>query len=168
MGNITEHFDESEFKCPCCGRVVINKPFIQRLEKLFDKMNATCIIISSGYRCPKHSVEVGGYANDAHVMGFAADLAVYRGGKPYKATTVAYYAEQLGFGGIGIINDTYIHLDARDCNDYANKKWYGNEVTGQTYDTFQDITPESIGFDTKKHTLKIIFDDNVIFEKEMD
>lgn len=138
MGNITTHFSAGEFACPCCGGNKILTSFVERLEKLHSKMGAKSIVISSGYRCPIHSVSVGGYANDTHVMGFGADLIVYRkDGKPYTSMQVARVAETLGFGGIGIIDNYYVHLDTRDENEYSNKHWFGNEKTGETYTTFQ-------------------------------
>lgn len=169
MGDITAHFSASEFICPHCGKQGTQKAFIERLETLFEALNASKIIISSGYRCPEHSVAVGGYRNDAHVMGFAADLIAYKqDGTPYSSATVAKVAERLGFGGIGLIDNNYIHVDSRDCNDYANHKWFGNEVTGQTYNTFQDMTAEEPEIATKKgKTLKLVYDGKTIFEKEI-
>lgn len=167
MGNLTKHFDSTEFKCPCCGVVNINQDFVERLEQLHQKLNAKAIVISSGYRCAKHSVAVGGYANDAHVLGFAADLIAYKqDGSPYTSRTVAYYAEQIGFGGIGLIDENYIHLDDRDRNKYANNHWFGNEATGQSYTTFQDMTIEPIqGSATTNHKIKLYLDDTLIYER---
>lgn len=167
MGNLTTHFDSTEFKCPCCGVAKINKDFVERLEQLHKKMNAKAIVISSGYRCAKHSLAVGGYANDAHVLGFAADLIVYKqDGSPYTSKTVAYYAEQIGFGGIGLIDENYIHLDDRDRNQYANNHWFGNEATGQTYTTFQNMTVEPIqGTAETNHKIKLIIDGVTVFER---
>lgn len=129
---ITEHFDDREFMCKCgCGKTILQKSIVERLEQLHKKMNAKAIVINSGYRCPKHSLAVGGYSNDAHVMGFAADVTVYKqDGTPYTVETVAYYANKLGFGGIGMMGGNSIHLDTRDVEKYANSYWHGDERTG--------------------------------------
>ena len=145
MGDLTEHFDSYEFDCPHCGENKILKSFVERLEKLHKILNARSIIVSSGYRCPEHSVAVGGYDNDAHVMGFGADIIAYKqDGNAYTSKTVAYYAEKLGFGGIGIIDDYYCHVDTRDENKYANNHWFGNELTGENYSTFQNMNIDEI------------------------
>ena len=139
MGNLSAHFSKSEFRCQCgCGNENPSKLLISMLEKLYSYMNAKAIIISSGYRCPKYSVSVGGMMNDAHTRNMAADLCVQKQtGGFYSSWDIAEAAERLGFKGIGIINDTYIHLDTRGHEPYANSFWFGNEVTGATYNTFQ-------------------------------
>ena len=44
---------------------------------------------------------------------------------------IAIIAEQIGFDGIALINDKAIHLDLK------GRKWYADERTNQTFDTFQ-------------------------------
>jgi hypothetical protein len=72
-------------------------------------------------------------------MGIAADIRVM--GVPAKE--VAQFAESIGCGGIGIITDNDIHIDIRDLSGYdiagftyTNNRWFGNEQTGEIYDTF--------------------------------
>jgi Peptidase M15. len=139
MGDLSAHFDKSEFRCKCgCGGENPSKLLIEMLEKLFKRMNARAIIISSGYRCPYYSPTVGGYRNDAHTQNIAADLRVKKqDGSCYSSSDVAEAAEREGFGGIGIIDDTHVHLDTRGKEPYVNSHWFGNEVTGEEYSTFQ-------------------------------
>lgn len=139
MGDLSTHFSQSEFRCQCgCGGEHTSKLLISMLEKLYSYMNAKAVIISSGYRCPKYSVRVGGMATDAHTKNIAADLCVQKqSGGFYSSWDVAEAAERLGFKGIGIIDNTYIHLDTRGYEPYANSFWFGNEMTGETYKTFQ-------------------------------
>lgn len=128
---ISEHFDDTEFACPHCGKIVVKKSLIERLESLHMMMHAKAIIVNSGYRCPTHSVAVGGYSNDAHTLGIAADVTVVKqDGNPYSVETVAYYADKIGFGGIGMMGGNSIHLDTRDVETYANNYWHGDERTG--------------------------------------
>lgn len=160
MTKLSEHFDESEMCCTCCNKVVVKQSLIDRLEKLYDVMHASKIIVNSGYRCPKHSLEVGGYANDAHTLGFAVDCTVYKSdGKPYRVETVAYYADKLGFGGIGMMSGNSIHLDTRDVEKYSNKYWHGDERNGTNF-VAETLNPEPIQ-KSNKVKFTIMFDDHV-------
>lgn len=173
MSKITEHFDSTEFACPHCGRDDINKELVQRLETLFAAIGADKIIISSGIRCPDYSVSVGGYRNDMHVLKGAADLIVYKNGKPMSSFAVAAIAEDLGlFNGIGIINDSYVHLDIRGVIPYSNNHWFGSEVDGTNYTTFKSYLPnwyKGKAAEPKKesHKIKVELDGKIVFEKEI-
>ena len=129
---ITPNFDSTEFTCKCgCGGNKINERFVERLQLLRYKLGKP-IIVTSGYRCPVHSVRVGGYANDAHVLGFASDITC----AGYTSEQIAKAAAELKFGGIGIISDTAVHLDIRDENGtadikYPNSYWHADERTGK-------------------------------------
>lgn len=139
MGNLSAHFDSSEFRCKCgCGKCSPSKLLITRLEQLHTLMGAKSIIINSGYRCPSYSVKVGGSATDAHTRNIAADIVVKKqDGSLYKAEDIAEAAERLGFGGIGLMNNA-CHVDTRDSEAYLNKHWFGDERTGNNYiKTFQ-------------------------------
>lgn len=161
MSKLSEHFEQYEFTCKCgCNKTVVQKSLIDRLEKLYNVMNASKIIIISGYRCPTHSVSVGGYSNDAHTLGFAVDCTVYdQNDKPYSVETVAYYADKLGFGGIGMMNGNSIHLDTRDVEKYANNYWHGDERTGKNF-VAEELKHDEIVKSNKKH-FTIVFDDKV-------
>lgn len=141
---LTEHFDSDEFKCPCCGISNPDKELTDKLETLFKELNAGKIIVTSGYRCSQHSVKVGGYANDAHTKHIAADIIAYRkSGVPIPSAVTAYAAEKVGFSGIGIIDDTAVHVDTRNADNYVNSHWFGDERTGNDYiKTFADY-PEN-------------------------
>ena len=166
---ITEHFDTSEFRCNC-GKEGINNELVERLECLFAAIGADKILISSGYRCPDCSVAVGGYRNDMHTKGGAADLVVYKDGKPMSSFAVAAIAEDLGlFNGIGIIDDNYVHLDIRGVIPYSNNRWFGSEQTGETYTTFKSYLPSWYkGMAAEQsHKIKVYLDDKLIIEKEL-
>lgn len=166
---ITEHFDSNEFKCNC-GKNEINNELIKRLEQLFGIIGADKIIISSGYRCPNCSVKVGGSKDDCHTKGGAADLIVYKGGKPMNSFAVAAIAEQSGlFNGIGIINDNYLHLDIRGIIPYKNSKWFGNEKTGEKYSSFAAYLPKDFNIKqtNKVKKIRVFLDDELLFEKQI-
>lgn len=73
------HFKKSEFACKCgeCGGfpVEINK----KLVTIIDDIREECgypSIISSGVRCEKHNLSVGGVINSKHLSGDAVDFCV--------------------------------------------------------------------------------------------
>jgi len=167
---ITDHFDSKEFACPHCGRDDINKELVERLERLFAAIGADKIIISSGIRCSDYSVSVGGYRNDMHTKGGAADLVVYKDGKEMSSFAVCAIAEDLGlFNGIAVINDSYVHLDIRGIIPYSNSRWLGNEATGENYTTFKSYLPSWYKGTAAKqsHKIKVFYDDKLIVEKEI-
>ena len=166
---LTAHFDKEEFNCNC-GANEISTELVNRLEKLFAAIDADKIIISSGYRCPNCSVKVGGFANDMHTKGGAADLIVYKNGKPMSSFAVAAIAEDLGlFNGIGIIDDSYVHLDIRGIIPYSNSHWFGSEVDGTTYTTFKSYLPNwyKAGEVKETHTIKIEVDGKSVYEGQL-
>lgn len=169
---LSEHFDKNEFRCQCgCGGENPSPKLIEMLEKLHDLMGAKAIIISSGYRCPSYSVKVGGYRNDAHTCNIAVDCCVKKpDGSYYTSSDIAEAAERVGFEGIGIIDDTYCHLDTRGYNSYVNSHWFGDERTGNDYiSTFQrgTVFPSRNAAVQTTHKLKIYLDDKLIIEKEL-
>lgn len=167
---LTEHFDSTEFRCNC-GKEGIQTELVERLERLFAAIGADKIIISSGYRCPDCSVKVGGFANDMHTKGGAADLIVYKNGKPMSSFAVAAIAEDLGlFNGIGIIDDSYVHLDIRGIIPYSNSHWFGSEIDGTNYTTFKSYLPNWYKAEEVKqpHTIKIEVDGKPVYEGQLD
>lgn len=137
MGNLSAHFDSSEFVCSCCGKsTTMSSLLIERLEKLHSLMGAKAIYINSGYRCNSNP---WGSPTDAHRKGLAADIRVQRkDGSYYSGADIAEAAERIGFGGIGIMEPDSCHVDTRDSEPYVNNHWYGNETTGDDYiKTFQ-------------------------------
>lgn len=131
---ITDHFDTTELSCKCgCQGLTYDYDLIEKLEKLRNVLGDNPIVITSGYRCPSHSVKVGGTATDAHTKGIAADIKC----KGYTSWEIAEKAEKIGFTGIGLINKECCHVDIRTKQNYINDKWFGNEMTGETIQTFQ-------------------------------
>ena len=97
------------------------------MESLFKKLNASKCIISSGYRCSKHDVAVGGNGYGQHTKGYAADCVYYdKSGKiiPAKIVVCAAYDSGL-FKGMANINSNYVHLDIRKSGSYR-----GDETRG--------------------------------------
>ena len=125
---LSAHFNVQEFRCKC-GRehdILINPKLIADLEKLYNSLNCSKIVVTSGCRCEAHDRSVGGTGKGQHTVGNAADICCYgRDGQPISSKKVCCNAQDIGFGGIANITDEYIytHVDVRN-----GKKWYGDEV----------------------------------------
>lgn len=143
---LSQHFNVQEFKCKCgkTHNIIVDNMLVDRLEKLYKIANCSKIIITSGYRCPTHSRNVGGSANDAHTVGIAADIMCYdTQGKSINPWIVAAYAERVGFSGIGVMS-TALHVDVRNNSNYRNSHWFGDETTGNNnIKTFIKSTTQS-------------------------
>lgn len=140
MGNLSPHFDSSEFVCSCCGKSkTMSQLLIDRLEQLHSLMGAKAVYINSGYRCNSNP---WGSPTDAHRKGMAADIRVQKqDGSYYTAEDIAEAAERIGFGGIGMMLPDSCHVDTRDSEPYVNNHWFGCETTGEDYiQTFQRET----------------------------
>lgn len=113
---LSPHFRRSECACHCCGRIGSYgenlKVLLGKLEALWAyilqkywqdlSINITCL-----YRCPKHNAEVGGVENSYHTRDMAADIWV----KDMSTAKLAKAAEEVGFGGIGIYESGFVHVD---------------------------------------------------------
>lgn len=173
MGDLAKHFDRLEFACKCgCGFDDIAPELVDSLEQIIDYLSKcehgfTACIITSGCRCSKHSVNVGGKATDAHTKGIAADCYFLGADKtPYPAEQVAAVAELYGLGGIGIIDGHAIHLDRRDIKPYANSHWWGDERTGNDHvSTWAAYLPAAKIIN--KHKISVFYDGKKISESEV-
>ena len=173
MGDMSPHFDRKEFVCKCgCGKSDVSQELVNMLEKMYAYFAATptgckCIIVNSGCRCSKHSVAVGGYTNDAHTRGIAADITVYRSdGVAYIPEVMAAVAEYVGFSGIGLMASN-VHVDIRNRNNYTNAHWFGDEVTGDNnIQTFKQFLPQQTQTNSK-HKVQLIIDGKTVYTMEV-
>lgn len=105
-------FKPSEFACKCCGVSEMNSQFMVKLELLRSAFDEP-MIISSGYRCPKHNQAVSTTgATGPHTTGQACDVKV-SGAAAYRLVRLAIAH---GFTGIGVSqkgahSSRFIHLD---------------------------------------------------------
>lgn len=183
MGDMTAHFSKREFTCKCgCSGNEIKNELVNNLEKVYEYLTKTAdgvsaIYITSGYRCPKHSVNVGGGYSDAHTRGIAADFYAVKsdGVTRWGAYELAAICEKLGFSGIGIIADgalSCIHADIRNNDNYVNNHWFGNEIIGDNnVKTFLSYLPPTKATTEKpketKHKIIVMYDNKTIFESEV-
>lgn len=112
-GNLSEHFDTSEFTCHHCGSIGngMNPALIRELERLRAIVKKP-LHVNSGYRCPVHNAAVGGVPLSQHKLNNAADIAV-PDGMTFEEFRRA--CNQCDFDAIGLYPDQwFIHLDVRD------------------------------------------------------
>ena len=116
MGNMSLHFSDYEFKCPCCGEIKVDKSLIYLLEIIREHFQKP-VEITSGYRCESNNRKVGGDVDSKHLLGQAADIVI-NGVNPVDICT---YAEKINkYGGLGRYN-TFTHLDI--CFSPASRRW---------------------------------------------
>lgn len=116
MGDISEHFDRSEFECKDnCGFVAVDIELISVLEDLRSYFGGP-ITITSGCRCQKHNTEIPGAApNSMHTKGIAVDFKTKNSAKRQVHSRYIYdYLDRKypNKYGIGLYNNR-IHLDVR-------------------------------------------------------
>jgi len=120
MGDLTEHFDLSEFAskdgAPFPDDVRANlKKTAEMLELLREAVSQELgrtapLIVTSGYRSPGHNVRVGGVPNSYHVKGMAADV-ICRDASAYVVQRVALRLQHEGkIGGVGSYQG-FTHVD---------------------------------------------------------
>ncbi|GEM_PF-2354129 len=71
-------FSRDDFTCPCCGENKIRQEVVDGLNRavsLFRELFwlEVGVRITSGYRCPRHNLAVGGAPRSMHVSGLAVD-----------------------------------------------------------------------------------------------
>jgi len=102
------HFKQSEFACKCCGKVVVDSRLIRKLEQLRHELGDVPIVITSGYRCPRHNKGAGGANSSYHMKGLAVDIKV----KHYSPAEIGHFAKMVGFTGVGVYR-SWTHVDIR-------------------------------------------------------
>lgn len=167
---LSPHFNAQEFRCKCGGNheIKIDEKLIEKLEKVFTALNCSKIIISSGFRCPSHSVKDGGYANDKHTEGFAADFIAYgKDGKPIPAYKVCCVCQDIGFTGIGRIDNNAVHADTRTFGTWKGDESRGNDTVTADFYTYFNVTKKDVYGETetaKKHTIELLIDGKSIYK----
>lgn len=124
---LTPHFQVGEFRSYSddWGKLTTddiliddNLPII--LEKIFEALDCSSIIITSGYRSNDFDMYLGGFLG-YHSKGQAADIICYaQDGSVIDSQTVCITAENLGILGIGYGNG-YTHIDTRDWKSFFDE-----------------------------------------------
>lgn len=100
---------------------------IEKLERLYDYLKCSKIIITSGYRSEDFETLLGGNSRTSqHCKGKAGDIICYKNNStPFTVDEMLKGAEKVGFTGIGKMRNT-IHVDVRPAKSYFD------ETTGKT------------------------------------
>lgn len=111
MGDLSKNFSRAEFACRCgCGCDTVDAELIRVLEDLRRCLFSHPITITSGCRCPKHNMEVGGEIDSQHMKGKAADIVVED--MPPEMVAECLEDKYPGKYGIGRY-PTWTHIDVR-------------------------------------------------------
>ena len=110
---IKEYFTDKELSCRCgCGAMPDPEAveFLYALRILYEKP----IKVRSAARCRMHNKEEGGKENSEHITddireGNAFDIVV----PPVDEVLVLNLILMVGFVGIGIKNNDFMHIDRR-------------------------------------------------------
>lgn len=153
LTQLTEHFNVSEFRCKCGKNhtTSLNPELPKRLEQLFKKLNCSKIIVNSGYRCPTHSVNVGGYTTDYHTKGYAADIICYdQKGNKIDSKKVCCAAQDIDFGGIANVNKTYTvtHVDVRTSNFWKGDETVSDSTVCSDFYKYFNLSKSDVYVDT--------------------
>ena len=110
MGNLSAHFDRSEFACKDgCGFDSVDTMTLALLEDVRENFGQP-ITITSGCRCAAYNEQINGSASSLHMQARAADFVV--AGVP-AATVQAFlkfrYHDTFGIGSY----DAFTHIDTR-------------------------------------------------------
>ena len=103
-----KYFSLDEFKCSHSGENQIVPEFVEKLDHLREECGFP-FVITSGYRCHWHPVEMKKERPGMHTKGIAADIKISNGFQRYLLIKKAL---EHGFTGIGVAK-TFIHLDTR-------------------------------------------------------
>lgn len=126
MAKISEHFDEDEFRCHCCGKLPsegIDYNLVALLEDIRANAGAP-INLNCAYRCDSHNAEVGGVPGSQHNANpcTAADIDATDIG----VEKLAQIAENCGADGVGrYYGDMFVHVDVRAGRTYGSFRWEG-------------------------------------------
>ncbi|MDR3321416.1 MAG: peptidase M15 [Synergistaceae bacterium] len=103
---LTPHFRLCEFECRCCRTAMVASELPGMLEELRAAWGRP-IRITSGYRCERHNIAVGGALRSLHRLGRAVDISATRS----EQIMIIDMAKAAGFSSILLGNErNYIHI----------------------------------------------------------
>lgn len=124
---LSEHFQVGEFRSfddehgyLTTDVILIDDALIPMLENIYQALNCSSIIITSGYRSEDFDIRIGGFAG-YHSKGQAVDIMCYnQQNEVISSVDVCITAQNLGVLGIGY-GENYTHLDTRDWKSFFDE-----------------------------------------------
>lgn len=146
--HLTTNFVKKEFDCRC-NRCQITKhdPELSSKLQILRDYTGKEVIPTSGYRCPEHNAEVGGGTQSYHMKGMACDFVIF----DMNVSEICKICEAIGFNGIGMYDDGYVHVDVRPSS--AKYFWHNSDSNPVT--TFGG---QNLKIDTEKHNNSLATD----------
>lgn len=109
-----DNFVKSEFDCKETSENKMRPEFINILQQIRD-MYAKPMIVTSGYRSPRHSVEFEKDRPGVHTFGVAADFKVFgESALQLVDCALACGVRRIGVSQAGEHMNRFIHLDIAD------------------------------------------------------
>lgn len=124
MGDLSPHFNRSEFACNCgCKQTAVDYALLTVLERLRKRVEAyrpdSYITVTSGNRCVEYNEKVQKEANSdyvpyssrsKHMYSIAADIQV-KGWSPEEIFEILdeWYPDMYGMG----LYQSFVHIDVR-------------------------------------------------------
>lgn len=111
MGDLSPHFNKSEFACHHCGKLPqVAQSLIDGLEQL-RALAGQRVFINDGYRCPQHNQQVGGAPNSMHIVGRATDIQI---DQQTTLQTLELVKQISVFTAYGLyVAEHFVHVDVR-------------------------------------------------------
>jgi hypothetical protein len=138
---LRSHFSVAEMMCPCCQVWNVEQGLIDTAER-FRCLVQESVYVNSGYRCPKHNLEVDGARASRHMMGLAMDFRI----KNKSIWTAFNFAIQV-FPRVIIYPRRFIHVDI---DETFGEHWY-RVKHGDGYDSIEvalaahpELSPDQI------------------------
>jgi len=134
---LSPHFQVREFASPDSDTIKIDTNLVDILERLFDYLGCSKIIITSGYRTAAYDKKVGGNGSGYHVKGQAADIncwyKVNGREERYHGGVICCALQELGWTrGIGWIAGNAVHVDTRTTRYWFDEQ-NGNRSIGSDW-----------------------------------
>jgi zinc D-Ala-D-Ala carboxypeptidase len=119
MSKYFKYSTDPKLACSCCGGEGMDEGFLSMLDRIREEVGGP-LIITSGYRCPKHNSKVSSSGNyGSHTTGRAVDISVTTSSLRHNLVSTAY---RLGIPRVGVA-DTFIHLD-----DLGDEEGFSEDV----------------------------------------
>src|SRR5690625_27011 len=111
------NFSPAEIACRGTGKLLINKPALDKLQALRDRLGKP-LIVRSAYRSPAHNRAVGGAARSKHLDGTAFDIAMAN----HDPVAFEEAARAVGFKGFGFYpRSGFMHIDLGPARQWGER-----------------------------------------------